>query len=131
VVILPFVELLPEEVILLLNEFLHQGGIILTYNSNDIMTVRKSGKHPLKAVPSSLQKDKCIALRHRNELLAECQKHLHPSYEISDGESETYRTQMNYPNRIHDPYLHDGENVFGIGFTIPKNRSYFLVEELD
>ncbi len=191
VVILPFVELLPEEVTILLNEFLSQGGVILNYNSNDIRTVRKSGKHPLEAALTSLQEDKCIALGHCNEVIEESKKHLKPSYEIIDGESETYRTQMNYPNRIHDPYLHDGENVFGIGitrylkdgrriynftnyndrdeyvkiklfslkppvlyipetgeekevqqyacnnnetiigFNIPKNRTYFLVEELD
>jgi hypothetical protein len=117
VVVLPYVELLPDKVVELLNEFLEQGGVVLNYNSERIQTVSKMGRHHFEELGLTFQTEKSIRIKDSNHLVEECKKYIVLPYEIIEGEAETYRTQMNYPNRIHDPYLHDGENVFGIGIS--------------
>ena len=38
-------------------------------------------------------------------------------YRITEGCNRLRRTQGHYPGRLHDPYMHDGEQQYGIGVT--------------
>lgn len=117
VFVLPLTEMIPERVVVLLNEFTSQGGKVITYNSEIKCVVEKSGEHFRKKKMTSLNTEKFVELKKISDIVAECLQSIDLPFEIIQGVDEVSRTLSSYPARLIDPYIHDGEQMYGIGVT--------------
>ena len=116
VFVLPVTEMLTEEMVALLNEFLRQGGKVVSYHSDVRYVVAKNGRHGRGA----LDAEKLVRVESVAAVAEECLNSVEPVYEVIRGVGETTRTLDSYPDHLIDPYMHKGENVFGVG--IAKHR---------
>ncbi|MGF7142974.1 hypothetical protein HNQ56_001396 [Anaerotaenia torta] len=115
-IILPMIELLTAKTVLLFNEFVKQGGTIIRYNSPLTDVVGEAGEHYLAPdkLPT-LQTEKYKIAATAPEVIDLCNALVTRPFKIWKGTDKLTRTQMSYPGRLHDPYLHLGEQQYGIG----------------
>lgn len=120
VFVLPLVETIPETMVKLLNGFMEQGGKVISYKSNPVYIVGKNGEHSRETEATQLEQfrtDSVTQARKIMDVVEICKQEIDCPFEITCGIDEVSRTQMSYPDRIHDPYLHDGEQQYGVGVT--------------
>ena len=86
---LVWTEYMPEEALSLIAAFEAQGGMVVRLGEDD-------------------------GARECAEAVA---RRAAPHYRITKGCRRLRRTQTHYPGRLHDPYMHDGEQQYGIGVT--------------
>ncbi len=124
--VLPFVEIIPDKVVKLLDDFISDGGNVISYKSHLDYVVNKNGNHFTKYDLNNLNKNS-IVLNKISDVIDECKSSVKLPFEILCGIDEVCRSQMSYPDRIHDPYLHGGEQQYGIGVTryIKKGKRIF------
>lgn len=115
--ILPLTELLTQDLVLLLNEFSEAGGTILSFQSDVKTVVRKDGAHMRGFQCEQIKKEKHIPVKKIADVVNLCAKKVNPHYEILCGVDEVAHTKSSYPARLIDPYIHDGESLYGIGVT--------------
>ena len=89
ILVFPEEEALPQEAVLLAGALMEQGGLVILIDGTE-----REGR-----------------IADRIKALAR------EPFEIVRGTDRLHRTQMHYPDRIHDPYLHDGEQQYGIGVS--------------
>lgn len=117
VFVLPLTEMMTEDVIKLLNEFIAQGGKVISYKSDIKYTVGKNGEHVKGKEFAKLDNSKFINAIKISNIVEECESEIELPFEIVCGIDEVSRTQMSYPDRLIDPYIHDGETQYGVGVT--------------
>ena len=128
VIIVPCVELLPAETVLLFNQFAEQGGHIIGYRSESVRVVGKRGEHVHSPgrLPALDTRSWTMA-RTVEEAATLCAPLADTPYRLLSDNLRLVRTNMAYPPRLHDPYLHDGEQVFGVGITSHVNGDQRLI----
>ncbi len=117
VFVLPLTEMIPEKVVILLNKFTAQGGKVISYASDPKYVVAKNGEHFRKEKLSSLDTDYFLEAKKISDIVEECLQTIDLPFEILCGVDEVSRTLSSYPARLIDPYIHDGEQQYGIGVT--------------
>lgn len=117
ILILPYVEMLPEPVVYLLNEFTEHGGKVISLLSDVRYISGKNGEHFKKSIKQVLNTKPFIEAKKIAHVIDVCRSLIQLPFEILSGTDEVSRTQMSYPNRLHDPYIHDGEQQYGISVT--------------
>lgn len=115
--VLPLTELLPENMAELLNTFIKNGGLVLSYQSDIKAVVGKHGEHFFGKTQQSFDMRGVTRLRKISDVIDAVKKSADLPFEIVLGIDKVSRSQMSYPDRMHDPYIHSGENQYGIGVT--------------
>lgn len=117
-IILPCTQMIPSSVVDLLNQFSKEGGKVITFQSplSDVLGINGEHINNPELLPV-LSKESFIKAESINDVVRYCSSNLHRSFEIIEGIGCLSRTQMSYPDRLHDPYLHDGEQQYGVGVT--------------
>ena len=117
-IVLPYVELLPAAVADLLNRFQAGGGRIIQYPEMTVKVVGKHGEHQHSpALLPCFCESGCLAADTMQEAADLCETNATRPFRVLKGCSSLMRTNMAYPGRLHDPYLHDGEQLYGVGIT--------------
>lgn len=113
VFVLPLTEMIPENVVSLLNAFSSQGGKVISYRSDIRYVVRKDANESTQSLDTSEYSfaDKI------SDIIEECKQNIRLPYSVMCGVSEVSRTVGSYPARLIDPYIHDNEQQYGIGIT--------------
>jgi len=117
VLILPMVEILPYGAAKLIDEFLKNGGVVLNYKSNIKHIVGKNGEHMMNPDFFKLSLSETLEMRKISDIIDYCIKNINLPFEIISGVDEVSHSHSSYPARLIDPYIHDGERLFGIGVT--------------
>lgn len=127
VFILPLTEILTVDMVRLLNEFSENGGCILSYESELKEVVAKDGSHMRTEKLPDLDNTKHITFDKISALIRYCQDTVELPFEIRKGVDEMAHSLSSYPARLIDPYIHDGERVYGVGvsrYIKDKERIY-------
>lgn len=116
VLILPKVEYIPSRMVRLINDFSKEGGRVICYDSALSHVLGENGEH-MRSPESLPVPDMGNYLKAGNaqEVLELCRRYAIRHFRILKGTDCLTRTQMAYPARLHDPYLHDGEQQYGVG----------------
>lgn len=117
VFVLPVTEMIPKEVVILLNQFTAQGGKVISYASDIKYVVGKKGEHFTKKELAKLDTTKFTTARKISNIVEECFNAIDLPFEIICGIDEVSRTTESFPARLIDPYIHDGEQQYGVGVT--------------
>jgi hypothetical protein len=115
--VLPLTEILTVEMVDLLNEFASNGGCILSFESSVTEVVAKNGSHMRDDLKESLEIKNHICCKKISQVIRYCQDNVELPFEIILGVDEMSHSLLSYPKRLIDPYIHDGEQVYGIGVT--------------
>ncbi|MEG6567317.1 glycosyl hydrolase [Thermoanaerobacterium saccharolyticum] len=127
--ILPNTEILFEDTYRLLSKFVDNGGILLTYQTGAVDIVYKSGKHHDLNYRETINFKNCINCGTLDELISYCKEYDKLPFKVLDGISWMSHNLYSYPDHLIDPYIHDGESVFGVGITryIKDNKRIFNI----
>lgn len=117
VFVLPLVDVLPDKMVTFINEFTMAGGKVISYYSDVQYVVNKNGKHMTKEELPKLDTTNIVVAKKISNIVEECKKSIHLPFEITCGVDEVAHTKSSYPARLIDPYIHDGETLYGIGVT--------------
>lgn len=117
VFVLPLTEMIPQEVVILLNQFTAQGGKVISYKSDIKYVVGKKGEHFTDKELPKLDITNFTVARKISNIVEECFNTVDLPFEIVCGVDEVSRTTESYPARLIDPYIHDGEQQYGVGVT--------------
>lgn len=117
VFVLPTTELLTEEMVILLNEFSQAGGTIINYKSQINTVVRKDGAHMRGHQCEILNTETYRNAEKIADVIEYCKEKVELPYEILCGVEEVSHTKSSYPARLIDPYIHDGESLYGVGVS--------------
>lgn len=117
VFVLPLVDVLPDKMVTFINEFTKAGGKVISYYSDVQYVVNKNGKHMTKEELPKLDTTNIVVAKKISNIVEECKKSIHLPFEITCGVDEVAHTKSSYPARLIDPYIHDGETLYGIGVT--------------
>lgn len=115
--ILPLADVLPDKMVTFLNEFTKVGGKVISYYSDVKYVVNKEGKHMTGEELPRLDTSKITIAKKIADIVEECKNSVHLPFEITCGVDEVVHTKSSYPARLIDPYIHDGETLYGIGVT--------------
>lgn len=115
--VLPFTEVLTDETVRLLNEFTASGGTVISLDSRVDLVVSKDGGHIRGAALPELDASRFCAEETISGVIALCRERLRLPFRILSGITGTSHSQLAYPPRIIDPYMHDGERLFGIAVS--------------
>lgn len=115
--ILPLTEVLTEETVILLNTFTKAGGKVITYESDVQYIVKKNGGHMRGEEAVQLDTTHLIVAKKIVDVMDICRTEVTQPFEILCGVDEMSHSHLSYPARLIDPYIHDGERVYGIGVT--------------
>lgn len=115
--ILPFTSILTDTMVDLLNTFMEAGGIVCNLMSGDFKTVSKDGRHMRGETLPSLHMDAMIKVRRITDVISLCRENLWLPFEIVCGPDQLAHSKASYPSHLIDPYIHDGERLYGIGVT--------------
>lgn len=125
--ILPLTEILTAEMVELLNEFAANGGCIVSFETQLRDVVAKDGSHMRTIDLPVLDISKHIKCEKLSKVIRYCQDNLKLPFEIRKGVDELAHSLSSYPARLIDPYIHDGERVYGVGvsrYIKEKERIY-------
>ncbi len=125
--ILPLTEILTAEMVELLNEFAANGGCIVSFETQLRDVVAKDGSHMRTIDLPVLDITKHIKCEKLSKVIRYCQDNLKLPFEIRKGVDELAHSLSSYPARLIDPYIHDGERVYGVGvsrYIKEKERIY-------
>jgi hypothetical protein len=117
VFVLPLTEILTENVVRLLNEFMNAGGVVISYRTNIKEIVAKDGRHMRGERFEELNKERVIIADKLEEVIKLCKSEIKLPFEIVCGVDEVSHSLSSYPARLIDPYIHDGERIYGVGVT--------------
>jgi hypothetical protein len=117
VFILPTTEMLTEGVVQLLNEFTAAGGKVISFKSDVKYVVSKGGGHMRGIKAEKLATSKFIKALKISDIIEECKKYIKLPFDITCGVDEISHSLSSYPARLIDPYIHDGERLYGVGVT--------------
>jgi hypothetical protein len=117
VFILPLTEMLTVEVVTMLNQFMEAGGIVISYESDIKHVVSKDGGHMRGDITEVLNLDKIRNAMKLSEIIDICKQEIPLPFEIVTGVDEVSHSLSSYPSRLIDPYIHNGERLYGIGVT--------------
>jgi hypothetical protein len=117
VFILPLTEILTVDMVRLLNEFAENGGCIISYETELKEVVAKDGSHMRTVKLPDLDSSKHITFDKISALIRYCQDTVELPFEIRKGIDELAHSLSSYPARLIDPYIHDGERVYGVGVS--------------
>jgi len=117
VFVLPLTEMLTEEVIQLLIVFTKAGGKVISYRSNICDVVAKNGDHMRNATLVKVDAAAFIEVKKIDNMIEKCKEYTRLPFEILCGVDEMAHSKSSYPARLIDPYIHDGERVYGVGVT--------------
>jgi hypothetical protein len=117
VFILPLTEILTVDMVRLLNEFAENGGCIISYETELKEVVAKDGSHMRTVKLPDLDSSKHITFDKISALIRYCQDTVELPFEIRKGVDELAHSLSSYPARLIDPYIHDGERVYGVGVS--------------
>lgn len=115
--ILPLTETLTAEMVNLLNEFAANGGRIVSYETYIKDVVAKDGSHMRTPNLPALDVSKHAGFEKLSAVIRYCQDNLKLPFEILKGVDELAHSLSSYPARLIDPYIHDGERVYGVGVS--------------
>jgi hypothetical protein len=115
--ILPFTELLTAEMTELLNQFAENGGCIISLDSQIKDVVAKDGSHFREKIRRELTTENHVKMNKISEVLRYCREQINLPFEILCGVEEMAHSLSSYPARLIDPYIHDGERVYGVGVS--------------
>lgn len=113
--VLPLTEILSENMVKLLNEFTAEGGKVITYKSDVKDIAGKNGEHFTEKAFEALNTSSYENTRKISDVAQICKKTVKLPFEIVCGVDEVSRSQMSYSDQLHDPYIHDGEQQYGVG----------------
>ena len=125
--ILPLTEILTTEMVELLTEFAANGGCIVSFETQLQDVVAKDGSHMRTIDLPVLDITKHIKCEKLSKVIRYCQDNLKLPFEIRKGVDELAHSLSSYPARLIDPYIHDGERVYGVGvsrYIKEKERIY-------
>lgn len=117
ILIVPTVELLTEEMAEFLNGFTAAGGTVIAYRTQNVKILCRDGSHMRQEPAVHLNEELLLHTEKLSEVFRWCEDKVHLPFEILCGENRMAHTLSSYPPRLIDPYLHDGEQVYGIGVT--------------
>lgn len=117
VFVLPTTEVLTEAVVRLLNEFSAAGGKVISYQSEVKYVVCKDGRHMRGEILEQLDCHNFVTAVKIADIMDECKKSIRLPFEIIGGVDEVSHSLSSYPARLIDPYIHDGERLYGVGVT--------------
>lgn len=117
ILVLPTTEILPEHMVTLINEFTAAGGKVISYQSDVKYVVCKDGSHMRGKTVEQLNSQDFIVAAKISDILDECKKVVKLPFEITCGVDEVAHSLSSYPARLIDPYIHDGERIYGVGVT--------------
>lgn len=117
ILILPCTEVLTDEMVQLIDTFTSQGGTVIQYHSNIRYIVNKDGQH-MHGIKYSLPvTERFTEVLKLEDLIQVCRKQIKLPFEIRCGVDEMCRSHSSYPAKIIDPYVHNGERVYGVGVS--------------
>lgn len=117
VLVLPLAEVLTDETVKLLDEFTAAGGKVVHYRSNIKYIVRKDGRQMCGRKLAGPNADRFASAEKIADVIGYCQRNTKPPFEILCGVDEVAHSKSSYPARLIDPYIHDGERLYGVGVT--------------
>lgn len=115
ILILPCVELVAADMAELIRRFMEQGGIVVNYHSSFRYLVDKRGEHWRKKLNNPIVSKNMLRAENIEDVIDICRKRLKLPFAIRCGISRMSRSVSSYPAKIIDPYVHNGERVYGIG----------------
>ncbi|MDY3919473.1 MAG: glycosyl hydrolase [Candidatus Limivivens sp.] len=107
------VEILPENVQKLLKTFQESGGRILSWNSGELEKLFPDGTE--ENAPTAFERDS--SCRSLEELLERCQEVSDIGIDVLEGTSSCRHNQPSYSDHLIDPYIHSGEDLYGMGIS--------------
>lgn len=117
ILVLPLTQILTDEMVILLNEFMDNGGIVIHYQTEITNIVKKDGGHFRGDSLPVLDLSKAVKAAKLGHVFELCREHSTLPFEILCGVDEMSRSLSSYPARLIDPYIHDGEQVYGVGVS--------------
>lgn len=117
VLVLPLAEVLTDETVKLLDEFTAAGGKVVHYRSNIKYIVRKDGRQMCGRKLAGPNAERFASAEKIADVIGFCQRNTKPPFEILCGVDEVAHSKSSYPARLIDPYIHDGERLYGVGVT--------------
>ncbi len=123
VFVLPFVEILTKETADLLTAFMNAGGTVISYATETIEIVHKDGSH-MRNNSEYMDCSGMIPASKLSEIIDLCKSKVTLPFEILSGVDEMSHSKSSYPARLIDPYIHDGERVYGVGVTRYRKENH-------
>jgi hypothetical protein len=117
VFVLPCAEVLTEEAVKLLDDFAAAGGRIISYQSNVSAVVARDGRHMRGAALPGPNAEAFCHAQTISDVARRCRERLALPFEILSGPDRMAHSRSSYPPQLIDPYIHDGERVYGVGVT--------------
>lgn len=117
ILVLPLTEVLTNETVKLVDEFTAAGGKVINYRSNIKYIVSKDGGHMRGKKPNGPDSGRFTKTEKISDVINFCQKNAALPFEILCGVDELSHSKSSYPARLIDPYIHDGERLYGVGVT--------------
>jgi hypothetical protein len=121
VLVLPCVEILSSDAVALIEKFAAEGGLVLNYQSSAELTLAKDGSHKKKTLPP-LDKSRLHSVQRIRDIVDLCVRSIKLPFNIISGPDRMEHSKSSYPPRIIDPYIHNGERVYGIGVSRYKKK---------
>ena len=116
VIILPCVKIMTVEMAALLDSFSREGGMLISYCNEAYTIVAKDGSHTRREL-ATVDAGKFTAAKDINDIIDLCRKKIKTPFSILQGPDKTTHSQSSYPDYLIDPYIHDGEQIQGIGIS--------------
>lgn len=116
VLVLPCVSLLTDETAALVETFVQAGGKVINYQSSLEIVVSKDGRHMRQALPP-VNQDGFLTADRVSDIASFCHALVSQPFRVLQGPDRMEHTRQSYPAKLIDPYIHDGERVYGVGIT--------------
>lgn len=117
ILILPLAEVLTDEMVRLLDTFTAAGGKVVSYHSDIKYVVSKDGRQMRGKTLCGPMAEQFTPIDKITDVISYCKKNTKLPFEILCGMDEVSHSKSSYPARLIDPYIHDGERLYGVGVT--------------
>lgn len=130
--ILPMCEVLPLKTAELLAEFTRQGGKLLIMEMVPKYAMKKEEDGRLKELMDQIINEDTTTVTENMDVSAALQwleENCPQDLKIIDGIKECKKNMQCYPEWVIDPYVHSGENLTGISWTMfeGEENAYYLI----
>jgi hypothetical protein len=100
----------------LLDRFTDSGGLVVSLKSECEHVFAKDGSHHNKRIEGPNQA-RFVTAQSISEAVSIIRSRIKLPFAVLRGPDRMEHSLSSYPARIIDPYVHDGERVYGIGVT--------------